>query len=50
MIQQTRILLIYFFLITGTISCQGQTTELLTEEQQLRKEMDEWMEPYRREK
>jgi len=50
MIQQIRILLIYFFLITGTISCQGQTTELLTEEQQLRKEMDEWMKPYRREK
>ncbi len=49
MIQQIRILLIYFFLITGTISCQGQTTELLTEEQQLRKEMDEWMKPYRRE-
>lgn len=50
MIQQIRILIIYFFLITGVSSCQGQTTGQLTEEQQLRKEMNDWMQPYRREK
>ena len=49
MTQQIRILIIYFSLIAGISSCQGQTTELLTEEQQLRKEMDEWMRPYHRE-
>jgi len=50
MIQQIRILIIYFFLIAGISSCQGQTSDLLTEEQQLRKEMNDWMQPYRREK
>src|SRR5690606_25437827 len=50
MIQQIRILLIYFSLIAGISSCQGQTTDQLTEEQQLRKEMNDWMQPYRREK
>jgi len=49
MTQQIHILLICFFLIAGVSSCQAQTTELLTEEQQLRKEMDEWMRPYYRE-
>ena len=49
MIQQIRILLIYFSLIAGISSCQGQTTGQLTEEQLLRKEMNEWMQPYRRE-
>jgi len=50
MTQQIRILFIYFSLIACISSCQGQTTVLLTEEQQLQKKMNEWMLPYRREK
>lgn len=50
MIQQLRTFFIYFSLMACISSCQGQTTVLLTEEQQLRKEMNEWMQPYRREK
>src|SRR5690606_22574887 len=50
MIQQLRTFLIYFFLIAGISSCQGQTIGLLTVEQQLRKKMNDWMRPYRREK
>lgn len=39
-----------FFLLASLSSAQGQTTPSLTEEQQLRKEMDDWMKPYRRER
>lgn len=37
-------------MMIGTGSVHGQTSALLEEEQQLRKEMDEWMKPYRRER
>jgi len=47
--QQIRIFIYSLFLMGNLCSCQGQTTNSFTEEQQLRKEMNEWMEPYRRE-
>lgn len=50
MASKVPVIKLVFFLIIGSItSCQGQTTSQLTEEQQLRKEIDEWMKPYRRE-
>ena len=50
MTSKAPVIRLVFFLIIGSItSCQGQTTSQLTEEQQLRKEVDEWMKPYRRE-
>ena len=45
-----RILLYTLFLIGNFYSCLGQSTDLFREEQQLRKEMNDWMKPYRREK
>src|SRR5690606_30695057 len=50
MIQKVNAFLLFFLLATGISSVNGQSSTLLPEEQQFRKEMDEWMKPYRRER
>jgi len=47
--QQIHIVIFSLFLVGNFDFCKGQTSVLLTAEQELRKEMDEWMRPYHRE-